>query len=61
VVRVKSVDQMPDEPDAYFQQHVPNQTASGLCVCLRPYPCSNRTWAIAYLVRAGRLVLASEG
>ncbi len=46
---------------AYFQQHVPNQTASGLCVCLRPYPCSNRTWAIAYLVRAGRLVLASEG
>ena len=48
-------------PHVYFQEHVPAQTASGLCACLRPYPCFNRSWAINYLVRAGRLVLAPEG
>lgn len=57
---------MPDEIDcelvqlahAYFQEHVPDNAVRHLCVCLRPYPCPVRAWAIAYLVTAGRLVLA---
>lgn len=45
----------------YFQDHIPDNAARELCVCLRPYPCANRIWAIDYLVRSGRLVLASDG
>jgi hypothetical protein len=41
-----------------FQQHVPKSWTGGLCTCLRPHPCSIRIWAIDYLVKAGRLVLA---
>ncbi|MGH3713728.1 MAG: hypothetical protein ACRDT4_09755 [Micromonosporaceae bacterium] len=44
----------------YFQQHVLDESVRHLCVYLRPYPCPNRTWAIGYLVTAGRLVLPPD-
>lgn len=43
-----------------FQEHMPDAAAPELCVCLRAHPCPLRSWAIGYLVRAGRLILARQ-